>query len=215
MMAAHMGLTPQSLDYSTLFQRVVQSAADLTLEAGSPFVTSESIFPYTYGARYAGEAWLRGGDAAIDRLYDDPPASSLDVMLSSSAPEPVELGPGPAPPEGHQPVMDDVVGAWVLQSLLALHSLSDEETGALLSRSWRGDRFWIYRAPDASVTSAWAVRFGSEQAAVAFGGAFAGYRPPTGQLRVEVVGSSVRVLATEGSDETLDDWSERLALALL
>src|SRR4051812_46893403 len=82
---AHHGLREDEVDYSSLFAYLTSSGDEASLTAGSPMITASDIFPYTYGARYAGERWLSEGRQRPDSLFDDPPGSTLEVMWSDSS----------------------------------------------------------------------------------------------------------------------------------
>ena len=176
-------------------------------------VTAPGIFPYTYGARYMGEHWLDGSHQELDQIFEQPPASSLEVMLDSSAAnmpliEPFEVMP--APLEGYRYVADDVAGAWVVFSKLLDLSGSAAYADSLreLASHWRGDRFWVYQTEDEPGDTAvvwwidWSDTLSAVRAAEMIGSA-----SQSAAAQVEVQGSRMRVVVAERAAD-LGGWTK-------
>jgi hypothetical protein len=216
MMSAYAGVAPHRINYDALFDFVIDNADESAVVAGSPLVTASSIFPYTYGAQYMSESWRRGGDAALDALYSNPPTSTHEIMFGVNATSPVPIeSPGamPAPIDGYTFVADDVAGAWVIYGLLAVQGLA--EPGAALRElisGWRGDRFWLYERQDAGgeVAALWTVRFDDESHAAAFADMMRRFQPPQGGTsRVVQEGPTSHLIVAERPAD-LDAWSAQL-----
>jgi hypothetical protein len=213
---AYRGADLKQANYTNMFQALVTQGEQLASTQGSPMVTASGIFPYTYGARYMGEHWLDGSHQALDQIFEQPPASSLEVMWEGSAAmpaiEPLQLLP--APLAGYRLVTDDVAGAWVMFSrLLELSgTLQDAGRWRELSARWRGDRFWVYQSEDAALDTAvvWWIDWADTLSATQFAQAMARFHPDPAALRVEVQGTRTRVVVAERAAD-LDAWALRAA----
>jgi hypothetical protein len=126
------------------------------LEAGREFdalpdyVQRSLLFPYLEGLRLVCYEWLKGGWAAVDRLYSHPPASSDEVMF------PVRYGDGPPadprdpgdPGPGWRPLGRRELGAAELEWLF---SAPGGDPGAALPRpralaaAWAGGEVELWR----------------------------------------------------------------------
>jgi hypothetical protein len=213
---AYRGVNLKQANYAGMFQGLVAQGEQLASTQGSPMVTASGIFPYTYGARYMGEHWLDGSHEELDQIFEQPPASTLEVMWEGSvampAIEPLQLMP--APLDGYRFVTDDVAGAWVMFSrLLELSgTLQDASTLRELSARWRGDRFWVYQSEDAALDTAvvWWIDWADAPSATQFAQAMARFHPDPAAIRVEVQGTRTRVVVAERSAD-LDAWALRAA----
>ena len=213
---AYRGANLKQANYSNLFQALVAQGEQLASTQGSPMVTASGIFPYTYGARYMGEHWLDGSHEELDQIFEQPPASTLEVMWEGSAAmpaiEPLQLMP--APLAGYRFVVDDVAGAWVMFSRLLELSGTLRDAGTLreLSAHWRGDRFWVYQSEDAALDTAvvWWIDWADTLSAGQFAQAMDRFHPEPAALRVEVQGTRTRVVVAERGGD-LDAWALRAA----
>jgi hypothetical protein len=216
LMLAYSGIDLKRANYAGLFQSLVAQGEQLASSAGSPMVTAAGIFPYTYGARYMGEHWLRGSSAALDRLYEQPPESSLQVMWegSSSLPAIAAFDVLPAPLDGYRFVADDVVGAWVLFSRMLdlAGGLYSASTLRALASQWRGDRFWVYQSEAGAAETAvvWWIDWSDAGSATHFAELFARFHPTPASIQVDTLGQRSRVVVSERAGD-LDAWALRAA----
>jgi hypothetical protein len=216
---AHRGLSLDAVDYPTVFSSLTSSGDQASLDAGSPMITASDIFPYTYGARYAGERWLSEGRQRPDSLFDDPPGSTLEVLWGDApgaVPSPHELDAPSAPLDGYRLVTDDAAGAWVT-FCRALEAANDLRLApALVQRSerWRGDHFWVYQSQDdaAQVAVVWLIDWADADTSRQFAAGLSGFQPAGGVLQIDVADTRTRIVAVERSSD-LAGWVSRAAEA--
>jgi hypothetical protein len=213
---AYQGSNLQNVNFNGFFARLVGLGDDATLEAGSPALTANGIFPYTYGARFAGERWLAGGSSALDAVYQDPPHTSLEVLerRDIDASELAVFDQPPAALDGYEEMVDDSVGAWVSVATAAGAGAAQLSLAELASH-WRGDRYWIYASvgEDASVAALWAIDWDTPAAAAQFESLAAALAPEGGLLHIDTSGVSTRVTVVERAED-IDAWRARLAQAV-
>jgi hypothetical protein len=216
LMLAYQGVNLKQANYAGMFGSLVAQGDQLASSAGSPMVTAAAIFPYTYGARYMGQHWLRGSHQALDQLYDQPPESSLQVMWEGSGDVPAieAFDVMPSPLDGYRFVVDDVAGAWVMFSRLL--DLSGGVGGAstlrTLASRWRGDRLWVYQSEDGTSETAvvWSIEWSDAVSATQFAELFARFHPDPAAIQIETLGKRSRVVVAERTGD-LDAWSLRAA----
>lgn len=208
---AYSGTDVRYVNFGVFFEDLTTFGLELTLEAGSPALSADSIFPYTFGTRYAGERWVAGGSAAVEGLYAAPPRSSWEVLGGDVSTVMAAFGQAPEPLDGYSAVSANVAGAWVSVAMLAGLPGAANVASELpeLARGWRGDRFWIYDSPDAGVATLWAIEWSSPDAAQRFAELGAALAPAAVSLRIETMGSSTRITAVESGGD-LAGWQERL-----
>jgi hypothetical protein len=212
---AYLGNDVRAVNFRAFFADLTRFASERTLEVGSPALTADSIFPYTFGTRFAGQHWLVGGSAAVEALYAAPPRSSWEVLGGDAATEIEAFAQAPAPLAGYSAVSDDVAGAWVSVAMLAgLPGAGDvaAELPELASR-WRGDRMWIYDSPEAGVATLWAIEWSSADAAQRFAELASSLAPAGATLRLDTSGSSTRITAAERGED-VEGWQVRFGEAL-
>jgi hypothetical protein len=217
---AYRGIDLGWIDYSAFFRDLTGAGSQATLEAGSPALTASSIFPYTFGTRYAGALWLDGGSAAVDARYEAPPLGSWDV-LTLRAPDvasPIRrFDEAPTPLDGYTFVASDVAGAWVTAAVLSGLAGSAEERATLPARAgrWRGDRLWIYDASEGApgVVVLWAIEWADAESAALFATLGASLASEGAVLQIDTRGLSSRVVAAERAED-LAAWRERFAEAV-
>jgi hypothetical protein len=215
LMLAYRGVNLKQANYTGMWESLVTQGEQLASAEGSPMVTAPGIFPYTYGTRYMGEHWLDGSHEELDSIFEQPPASSLEVMLDSSGaslPAIETFDVMPSPLDGYRYVADDVAGAWVVFSrLLDLSSSAYADSLRELSTHWRGDRFWVYQTEDDQRDTAvvWWMDWSDPISAVRAAEMIASAARPAA-AQVEVQGSRLRVVVSErGAD--LSGWTRRAA----
>jgi hypothetical protein len=207
---AYTGSDVRTVNFRGFFQNLTSVGMDLTLQAGSPALTADGIFPYTFGTRYVGQHWVVGGGAALDALYATPPRSSWDVLGGDVSTVMAAFEQAPVPLEGYTAVSDDVAGAWVSVAMLAGLDGGSDVAGELpeLASHWRGDRVWIFDSPD-GVATLWAIEWSSTGAAERFAELAAPLAPVGATLRIDTSGASTRIAAVERADD-LAAWHARL-----
>lgn len=90
-----------------------------SIEQFPPYLQQELMFPYMAGLDFVCDAYLDGGWAGVDALYDTPPAASIGVLFPERADEtPAETLPLQAP-SGGDLIYDDTFGAAQLSWLFA------------------------------------------------------------------------------------------------
>ncbi len=107
-----------------------------------PYLQRSLEFPYTQGSAFITALRAKGGQAAVDRAFADPPRTTLAVMeperYLSGRDEAVAVSV-PAVPEGQRRVVDTTFGASELWALTNDHSLA---------LAWHGGRVTVDRAGD-------------------------------------------------------------------
>jgi hypothetical protein len=215
LMLAYRGVNLKQANYTGMWQSLVIQGEQVASAEGSPMVTAPGIFPYTYGTRYMGEHWLDGSHEELDAIFEQPPATSLEVMLDGSAanlPEIETFDVMPAPLDGYRYVADDVAGAWVVLSrLLDLSGSVYADSLRELATHWRGDRFWVYQTEDERRDTAvvWWMEWSDPISAVRAGEMIASAARPAA-AQVEVQGSRLRVVVAERGKD-LSSWTQRAA----
>lgn len=133
------------------------------------------LFPYVEGSRFVLRVLREGGWGAVDELYEDPPASTEQILHpelyleTRDDPVPLEI---PGGPEGSDLL---VAGSWgeFGTSLLLEATLGDTLVSRRASRGWDGDRYAIYRRRDGRLAYAWVSVWDSPTAAEQFAETYA------------------------------------------
>jgi hypothetical protein len=138
------------------------SAAQTEQLAKAPTILRESLlFPYVDGLAFVQSIYDKGGWAAIDQLYANPPDSSSQILhpdLYSEKVKPVAVSV-PAVPvslgSGWKLTMQDTLGELQLRIWLEGENPSSTATATAASATsaWAGDRVALYEGPN----GAWAV----------------------------------------------------------
>jgi hypothetical protein len=126
-------------------------------------------FPYVQGLRFVSEAYKRGGWAAVDALYRDPPESTAQIMEPSlyfdhrTRPLEVDLYGYDPMLDGWQMVESDTSGELALQVILErnLGVNSQEITPAF---EWAGDRLALFRR-NGEIGAVWLIAFRDQASA--------------------------------------------------
>jgi hypothetical protein len=121
------------------------------------------VFQYAEGVRFVAEAYKRGGWAAVDKLYKNPPQSSHQII------HPAYYFDRPAPPVkielgGYQKIMagwtradQDTYGELLLRVILE-RNLGRHATDTAVAAQWAGDQMIILRE-GRSVSVFWMIAF--------------------------------------------------------
>lgn len=202
------------IDYPRFFDDLVYAGTRATLVAGSPALTANSIFPYTFGTRFAGSLWLEGGSAGIDARFSAPPRGSRDVLaLGAAGQESRTFDTDPAALGGFGLVVEDVAGAWVTAAVLPGLAEPARGRSALpaLAARWSGDHLWIFDAAggESVVAALWVIDWADAEAAALFATLAAELEREGAVLDIETRGTSSRVVAAERAEDVAA-WRERL-----
>lgn len=146
-----------------------------TFDEAPPALQRLLLFPYVEGSRFVLAGFRRGGWDAVDGLYEEPPASTEQILHPEryfdrrDEPRPLDLPPGPA--GGHLLT----AGSWgELGTTLVLSSgLADSGAAAEAARDWDGDRYALYHHPSGRTGYAWSLIWDSPAAAERFATAYA------------------------------------------
>ncbi len=177
--------------------------------AGTPEGLSVPLmFQYSQGVQFVAEAYRRGGWAAVDALYQNPPLSSSQVM------HPALYFDRPTPPldveiDGYKQVMsgwstadEDTYGELLLRVILE-RNLGKDSPEVELARTWTGDQMLVLQQ-QRGVTVIWVIAFTDEAAATHFAVVYATIldRLLDGvtQHHVEYHGDDVLVIIGEGAN---------------
>jgi hypothetical protein len=177
-----------------------------------PAVLVPFLDPYLKGAVLALDVYARGGWAAVDALYRDPPTSTEQVLHakarllgSRDRPHRVTL---PAF-EGYELVASDVIGELLWTIYFETWGQSEKQPAG----NWGGDRFAVLRTPDGELTTLIATVWDGPYDAILFADAYKaslGTRFPgepinTRGARRWVVSEGNRVFVFDGRDAALLD----------
>ncbi len=165
------------------------------------------IFQYVEGARFVAQAYRRGGWAAVDKLYANPPESTQQII------DPALYFDDPTPPAkvtlaGYQPILagwrkvdGDVYGELLLQIILR-RNFGKNAPEVALARRWAGDEL-VVLARGADITAIWMVDFRDRDSAARFSALYAPMLDRTlgaaTAHRVQARGSAVLVVVGNGA----------------
>ncbi|HEY3173720.1 MAG TPA: hypothetical protein VGK86_14215 [Thermoanaerobaculia bacterium] len=136
------------------------------------FFVEQLFFPYVEGTAYVRRAVRHGGWKEVDRLWNDPPASTADILHQDRRPPPAtDLLPADAAglarlaPSRFRFLYSDTIGEWAIRFLLR-RSLP-EETASGAASGWRGDRIAFFVSGE-TLVYLWRLKFESPGAAERF-----------------------------------------------
>jgi hypothetical protein len=128
--------------------------------AHAPRILSETLmFPYEDGQSFVHSIYDRGGWAAVNELYANPPDSTSQILHSDLytghvKPVAVTVPAAPASLSGWKLTMQDTLGELELRIWLEGASSEGVDAGAAAAVSaWAGDRVGLYEGPNGE----WAV----------------------------------------------------------
>jgi hypothetical protein len=196
----------------TLWMQKNLSAADMLAIAGdslsgpqadqlakAPAILRQTLmFPYNDGLTFVQGVYSKGGWAAVDKVYANPPASTSQILhpdLYTAGVKPVAVTVPAVPVSlgGWKLTMQDTLGELQLRIWLEGDSPDSAATTAAATgtSSWGGDRVGLYEGPN----GAWAVvihtAWRSEAGATAFSGA--------ADQRLTALGGQFRVCASDST----------------
>jgi hypothetical protein len=166
------------------------------------FFVEQLFFPYVEGMTYVRRAVARGGWKEMDRLWNEPPLSTAEIMHGerkfAPASDLLPSDPSKLAPPRLRFLYSDTIGEWAIRFLLK-RSIPEEEASRAAS-GWRGDRiaFWILGE---DISYLWRLRFETPGAADGFAAALSKARGGrTDAPQIAVGGSDV--LVSSGLVET-------------
>lgn len=134
-------------------------------------------FPYLAGLTLVSELWASGGWDAVNAAYDDPPASTEQVLhpekyLNAEAPMAV---PDPDLAEqmgdGWRDVESSTVGEAMLRIWLEEFGVETDDA-TIAAAGWGGDRLSVASGPDGEWALAWRIAFDAPGQATEFDDAY-------------------------------------------
>jgi hypothetical protein len=136
-------------------------AQSAQLDAAPAILREDLLFPYSQGLTFVKTVYARGGWAAVDKMYANPPESTSQILhpelyVQGMKPVPMTLSLVPAEVgSGWQIVLQDTMGELQLRVWLAGEKPTTGQSSAAAEAvaTWRGDRIGLYEGPN----GAWAV----------------------------------------------------------
>jgi hypothetical protein len=211
---AGFGYVAGNLDAHTV-DLVVSDLANLpqTFAAQSPNVpvglSGPMLFQYSEGTRFVAEAYKRGGWAAVNALYRNPPQSSQQIM------QPELYFDRPSPPakieiNGYQNVLrgwtkadDDTYGEFLLQLILQ-RGIGKIPAASALVRQWHGDHM-VVLSQGQKLTILWMIAFrnarSAEEFSEAYGDVLNNLRGEHDPHRIECRAGNVLIVIGEGAQQ--------------
>ena len=167
------------------------------------------MFQYSSGARFVGEAYRRGGWAAVNALYANPPQSTQQIMqlpLYFDRPTP----PAQIDLKGYRNILKgwseadhDTYGEMLLELIIKRNLPNNVPALTMLSR-WAGDDMVVLKKGGA-LTIIWIIAFRDDDAARKFADAYAGVldnlRGEVNPHRVEAKSAAVLVVIGAGAEQ--------------
>ena len=205
---AQSALTPDEL--LELVQAGLDPAAREVLNRMPPILRESLTFPYERGLQLVLGLQAQGGWDAVDAAYEDPPASTEQVLHpekydAREEPIPVELPADLAARmgAGWESTYEDTFGEFQFQVWLR-NALGRADAGNEAAAGWGGDRFAVLEGPD----DGWAVVMKTEWdeagEATQFSAAATGVLEADGQPnRIDGAGREVSIVVA--SDEAVLD----------
>jgi hypothetical protein len=171
--------------------------------SGTPLALSgPMMFQYSEGTRFVGEAWKRGGWAAVDELYRDPPWSSQQIIdpalyFEHRAPRlKIDIDGYESALPGWKKADDDTFGELLIRIILE-RNLPRHSPALLLPAAWTGDHM-VALEHDGSLALIWMIVFRDEPSAREFAEAYkpvlAGLKDPANRHLVEARKNQVLVI---------------------
>ncbi len=146
--------------------------------AAPPYLRDSLLFPYQEGQRFVAELYARGGNAAIDAAFLNPPQSTEQVLhpqkyLNSNkdVPKPVSLIIKASP--SWKKLHENVVGELGIRSFFS--EILDEEKAAHVAAGWGGDRYILYGIASDQRILVWKTVWDTEKDAREFFDALEGF----------------------------------------
>jgi hypothetical protein len=135
------------------------AAQQQQLDAAPAILRQSLTFPYLQGLSFVQGIYSSGGWAAVDRLYENPPDSTSQIIhpeLYTQGLKPVAMAVPAVPPSlsGWKQTMQDTLGEFQLGVWLGGSGTEAVNSGAAGAvTAWGGDRVALYEGPN----DQWAV----------------------------------------------------------
>ncbi|MFW6174202.1 MAG: hypothetical protein ACOC5K_00285, partial [Chloroflexota bacterium] len=129
------------------------------LETTPEFLIQSQQFPYTNGATFASQLWQEGGMEAINDAWEDPPATTeqvlhIDKYRAQEEPQDVSLPPiAPVLGDGWSVGEEEVLGEFFLRAWLQSIGASPPEADRAAA-GWGGDALRLLEGPNGAVAMA-------------------------------------------------------------
>ena len=155
---------------------LLQNALGIGLLGGSEIPQSLKLlllFPYSSGLRFVHEILKQGDYAAVDKVFNDPPKSSSEILhpeeYRTRANRKVSISEQELNlPSGSTIIYQDTVGEFVISALLS-NFLLDGSLVAKAAAGWQADRAVLYTQPGSDkVRTVWVSRWQNDQQAQEF-----------------------------------------------
>jgi hypothetical protein len=118
------------------------------LDRAPPYAKESLLFPYQGGMEFVSHLYRKGGFAAVDRAFEDPPRSSEEVMHPEKyvdGERPMEVALPSLGDAGWEKAYENVLGEFDVHQLFSLYVPEQEARRA--AEGWGGNRYAYYRAP--------------------------------------------------------------------
>jgi hypothetical protein len=127
--------------------RFYDSYQSPVFDSAPQFLQQDFLFPYDFGYAFVNLLFLRGGWAAVDAVYADPPSSTEQILHPDRYPRdrPVRLQVPdllPALGEGWREVDRDVLGEWYTR--LVLQEQLEAAQAEPAAQGWGGDYYLVF-----------------------------------------------------------------------
>lgn len=133
MYAALDGAPPAAIDWSNYYTSYQLEMLLNGYEDEAPLALSFVRFPYAFGGDYVSDTWIYSGQPGIERLFENPPQSTADVITFSLLDEESQADVAEfreqaklVAPDGYELVAYDELGSFVIDSFLHRMDISDD-----------------------------------------------------------------------------------------
>lgn len=125
------------------YQEALEQSPEL--KSALPFQRERLVFPYQAGASFVAQVHRAGGFPLVNRLYEQPPATTEQILhperyLAGELAVPVQA---PSTPNGWQLVQSGHVGELLVRAMLDV--CNQRATTYLAASGWGGDAFTVVR----------------------------------------------------------------------
>ena len=146
-----------------------------SLRTAPPIVSESMTFPYFKGMVFCAKLTNKGGWAAIDEVYRNPPLSTEQILhpekYSAEVDLPMSIDLGVLEPgQGWKEVGRNVVGEMQLGVMLKKHG------GKAAAAGWDGDRYAIFEGPGKKLGLVWLSTWDSDDDAREFCKGYVSYQ---------------------------------------
>ncbi|HET8935515.1 MAG TPA: hypothetical protein VFN67_18835 [Polyangiales bacterium] len=162
MLAKLAGRQPSDIDWGRFLSEFQYHQLNTALMDTAPLVMAALRFPYGFGAGYVTRRWLKDGHKGIDRLYEEPPSSTHQVLFDESdrdlTAEQDEISARAIPELDGKQLRTLNLGAWQRALFFAREALVGQPLW--YARDTLADVFSIWHDEEHDLVSAsWRVRF--------------------------------------------------------